>query len=281
MAGDWIKMRVDLYEDPAVTRIAESMGEREEVVVGYLHRVWSYLSRQCHDGTVTGVTLVSLGRLANVPGFPELMCDVGWLIEVKAADSECGLPQIKVPHWDRWLSESAKQRGLAAIRKRKQRHADVTEKSRSLRDKSVTRGEERRGEKNKENAAHSCASPKQASDEPPSAEQSEPSKFRFPLKSKSGNCWTLPQKDFLDYQRIYGDRLDVEDELRRAERWLLDNADRRPANRKGMLTFLTRWLNRSVNFGRNGKSTAEKGSVDYWVKRTEERQRQKMEAGGR
>lgn len=39
MAGDWIPMRLDLYEDPAVTFMAERLGEREEVVVGYLHRV--------------------------------------------------------------------------------------------------------------------------------------------------------------------------------------------------------------------------------------------------
>ena len=57
MAGDWIAMRLDLYEDPAVAYMAERLGEREEVIVGFLHRVWSWASRQCHDGSVTNVTL--------------------------------------------------------------------------------------------------------------------------------------------------------------------------------------------------------------------------------
>jgi len=77
MAGDWIKMRLDLPEDPAVMRMADELGVREEVVVGYLHAFWSWVSRQCNGESVTGVTLLSLGRRLNLHGFPELLCDVG------------------------------------------------------------------------------------------------------------------------------------------------------------------------------------------------------------
>jgi hypothetical protein len=139
-------MRLDLHEDPAVIQMADKMNVREEVVVGYLHRVWSWVSRQCHGESVTNVTvmsrschapvsLASLGRVLKLDGFPEQMASVGWLEEVEGEG-------IRVPHFDRWLSQTAKDRALATLRKRKQRaengHADVTVMSRSKRDKSVT-----------------------------------------------------------------------------------------------------------------------------------------------
>lgn len=144
MAGDWIPMRLDLYEDPAVTYMAERIGQREEVVVGYLHRIWAWASRQCHDGSVTHVTLMSLGRVTSLPDFPQLMADAGWLEHGIDTD---GKPYIRFPNWDRWMGESAKKRILAAKRQAKKRHGEVTKTSRSKRDKSVTTGEERREER--------------------------------------------------------------------------------------------------------------------------------------
>ena len=146
MAGDWIKMRLDLLEDPAVMEMAEAMDVREEVIVGYCHAFWSWVSRQCHAGSVTGVTLVSLGRRLNLPGFPEQLRDVGWLEYDDSGDR----PVITIPKFERHLSQSAKTRANAKDRQRRKRdscHADVTVVSRSERDKSVTREEKRREEK--------------------------------------------------------------------------------------------------------------------------------------
>ena len=139
MAGDWIKIRMDLAEDPAVIRMAEELGVREEVVVGYCHAFWCWVSRQCHDGSVTGVTLVSLGRRLNLPGFPELLVKIGWL----KYDESGELPEIQIPNFERHLSQGSKQRVLAAERKKRSR---VPKVSRSKRDKSVTREEKRREE---------------------------------------------------------------------------------------------------------------------------------------
>jgi hypothetical protein len=139
MAGDWIAMRLDLYEDPAVAFMAERLGEREEVIVGFLHRVWSWASRQCHGGRVTNVTLASLGRVTSLQGFPDLMVESGWL---EHGTDGNGKPYVEFPNWDRWMAESAKKRLLAAKRQSKKRHADVTDSSRCERDKSVTTGEE-------------------------------------------------------------------------------------------------------------------------------------------
>ena len=142
MAADWIKIRLDLAEDPAVIRMADELGVREETIVGYCHAFWSWVSRQCHDGTVTGVTLLSLGRRINLPGFPELLVTVGWL----EYDDSGDLPVIHIPHFERHLSQGGKQRALTAERQRRSRNGDVTKVSRSKRDKSVTREEKRREE---------------------------------------------------------------------------------------------------------------------------------------
>jgi hypothetical protein len=150
MAGDWIPMRLDLAEDPAVMHMAELIGCSENEIVGRLHKVWSWASRQCHDGCVTNVTLVSLGRVTNLTGFPEAMRDAGWLEEAIGAD---GKPSLVFPKWEMWLGQSAKKRLIDAKRQAKHRqsgsHADVTKVSRNDRDKIVTTGEERRGQENK------------------------------------------------------------------------------------------------------------------------------------
>jgi len=141
MAGDWIKMRIDLYEDPAVIEMADRMDEREEHIVGYCHKIWSWVSRQCGDGTATGVALVSLGRVVNLPGFPELMCDVGWL----EYDDSGERPVIKIPKFERHLSQSAKQRAVKTKNKQSER-SRVADVSPSKGDIDATREEKRREE---------------------------------------------------------------------------------------------------------------------------------------
>lgn len=136
MPGDWIKMREDLHEDPAVLQIAQELEVRPETVVGMCHRFWGWVSRQCHDGSVTGVTLVSLGSVIGLSGFPELLVRVGWL---EYDDSDPQSPVIHIPKFERHLSEGAKARALASERQRNaRRHAKNEQTSRSERDEIVT-----------------------------------------------------------------------------------------------------------------------------------------------
>ena len=130
MAGDWIPMRLDLAEDPAVMRMAEMLGMPEPCIVGYLHTIWSWASRQCDAGSVTGVSPKSLGRVTRCETIPDAMVAVGWLEEVEID----GTPSIRFPNWERWLSQSAKSRALTARRMASKRLRDsdaasVTESS--------------------------------------------------------------------------------------------------------------------------------------------------------
>lgn len=141
MAGDWIKMRNDLAEDPAVIGIAARLGMDEFAVVGRLHHLWGWADRQSRDGHAANVTSAWLDRYVQCDGFASAMATVGWLV--------IGEDGITIPKFDRHNGKSAKTRALATGRKQKQREKvtpEVTPMSRSERDESVTREEKRREE---------------------------------------------------------------------------------------------------------------------------------------
>ncbi len=132
MAGDWIKMRHDLGDDPAViTLVALTSCVDAEHVIGKLHKLWSWADRQSRNGHAPGVTAFWLDWFLHCDGFAKVLEKVGWL---RITDKD-----IVIPKFDRHVSKSAKNRALAAQRK-------VTQRSRNDRDKSVTREEKRREE---------------------------------------------------------------------------------------------------------------------------------------
>jgi len=135
MAGDWIKMRCDLADDPAVVGIAGALDIEEDLVVGKLHRLWAWANRQTEDGNAPHVTLSWLDRYISVTGFADAMVNVGWLVVTEGG--------ILIPDFDKHNSKSAKKRAITARRVAKHRvpkcNAD-----------SVTREEKRREEKSTE-----------------------------------------------------------------------------------------------------------------------------------
>jgi hypothetical protein len=154
MAGEWIKMRLDLAEDPAVIAMGGQTGLDEFAVVGRLQNLWSWADRQSRDGHAVGVTEKWIDARLRCDGFAKAMQSVGWLhLTAKG---------IEFPNFDRHNGESAKKRALGTVRKAKQRAGladpdaaesasqmshDVSHKvSRIKRDKSETREEKRREE---------------------------------------------------------------------------------------------------------------------------------------
>jgi len=106
MAGDWIKMRTDLYRDPKVCAIADALmhqhGElaayvnqncqREmtvtrnvmrNVTVGALVSVWGVMrlrgKRINDDLVLKGSTLWIIDDLSELPGFGQALASVGWI----------------------------------------------------------------------------------------------------------------------------------------------------------------------------------------------------------
>ena len=113
MAGDWIKMRVDLHEDEAVFGIANMLKVDRYAVVGMLHRLWSWADAQLTDGHAKSVTTSNLDAIIGVTGFANALLKVGWLTLNNGG--------VSIPKFDRHLSEGAKTRIRAVERKRKQR----------------------------------------------------------------------------------------------------------------------------------------------------------------
>jgi hypothetical protein len=108
MAGDWIMMRLDLRDDPAVIAMSGKLGIPREHVVGCLHAVWSWASAQLRNGDARGVTLAYLDQCTGVTDFGSALLDTGW---IESDDSG-----IRIPLFDRWNSQTAKQRALTSRR---------------------------------------------------------------------------------------------------------------------------------------------------------------------
>jgi hypothetical protein len=77
MAGDWLKARIDLPDDPAVIEIAHQLLSDEYAVVGRLVRIWGWANRQSRDGHAPGVTAAWIDRYVAQPGFAAAMQKVG------------------------------------------------------------------------------------------------------------------------------------------------------------------------------------------------------------
>lgn len=158
MAGDWIKMRVDLFTSPKVVRIASALKVDRLRTVGGLMSAWCLFNVHSEDGFLPDYTKNILDDLVGLIGFAEQMEAVGWL--------ESSPEGLKIPRFDAHNGASAKRRAMDADRKRLGRDenkkqinlhsktADNTKKQNALKvsaskaDKNRTREEKRREELN-------------------------------------------------------------------------------------------------------------------------------------
>lgn len=113
MAGDWIPMRMDLLEDPSVLAIGSTLGIDEYAVVGRLLKLWSWANRHLKNGCAS-VALEWIDRHVGTTGFASAMLNAGWL-RTRSSGS------LEFTNFDRWNSQGAKVRILAAQRMRKAR----------------------------------------------------------------------------------------------------------------------------------------------------------------
>lgn len=145
MAGDWIKVEKSTARKPEVLRLSDLLGIHPDQAFGLCVRFWSWCDDHMTDGHAQSVTNVTLDTAFGHAGFSSALIEVGWLrVRSSAAEGSPGC-SLEVPHFDRHLSESAKNRALSANRKQKQRGKidgeAVSKMSRSQRDKSGTREE--------------------------------------------------------------------------------------------------------------------------------------------
>jgi hypothetical protein len=137
MAGEWMKVELDLPGKPEVLMVAGMLGITADAVVGKLIKVWGWASRNCNGDGVTHVTVLPfLNELACANEFTNALEKCGWL----RVENDV----VTFVNFNRHMSQTAKERALTNMRvSRHRRNAHVTEKKRSHRYKNVTREEKK------------------------------------------------------------------------------------------------------------------------------------------
>lgn len=133
MAGDWIKMRVDLASSPKVVRIASALCADRLRVIGGLHAVWSLFDAHSSDGVLDGYTTDAMDELIGFRGFAAAMVSVGWLLD----DGDA----LRATRFDEHNGQSAKRRAMETERKRNERNVSASDA-----DEKRSREEKRREE---------------------------------------------------------------------------------------------------------------------------------------
>jgi hypothetical protein len=108
MAGDWIKMRSNLWDDPRVSKLCDLLECGEAQIVGALYWLWSTADQHTEDGVLQGMSLRQIDRKTGVPGFAQGLIDIGWLSE--HADG------LEVARFEEHNGTTAKKRAVTAKR---------------------------------------------------------------------------------------------------------------------------------------------------------------------
>lgn len=126
MAGDWIKMRGNLWDDPRVARLCDMTGEGEAAVIGGLYWLWAAADQHTEDGFMPGLTLRQIDRKTGVKGLGDALVAIGWV-----ADQPDG---IRIINFTEHNGSSAKRRATDAQRKANVRNVSASDADNSRTD---------------------------------------------------------------------------------------------------------------------------------------------------
>jgi hypothetical protein len=225
MAGDWIKMRVDLPSDPAVVRIRRSTGLDADSVVGKLHRLWAWADTHTDDGTAVGLDAEWIDELAGAKGFADAMQAAGWL--------EIDDGWVRFMNFDRHNGRPAKSRALAKTRMLRSRCGDSA---------TQAQPEKRREEKRRD--TEEPAAQDATSDPPQRRKRSQPA-ASISWTAESG--WTgITDADRSEWRQAFPGAV-IEQELAKSTAWLRANPTK--AGKRNWRGFLVRWLSRCQDRG--------------------------------
>ena len=146
MAGDWIKMRSNLWDDPRVSRLCDLTDQGEATVIGGLYWLWAAADQHTETGVMTGLSLRQIDRKTGIAGFGQSLCDIGWIAECEGG--------VCIVNFEEHNGASAKRRTLEAKRKADARKASArnadNKETETGRDAELEKEKERELEKEKE-----------------------------------------------------------------------------------------------------------------------------------
>lgn len=108
MAGEWVKMRTNLWDDPRVSKLCDATGQSEATVIGGLYWLWTAADEHTEDGFMPGLSINAIDRKTGVRGLGAGLAAVGWI-----ADAEEG---ITISRFTEHNGKSAKTRAQTAKR---------------------------------------------------------------------------------------------------------------------------------------------------------------------
>ncbi|VWD20556.1 hypothetical protein [Burkholderia contaminans] len=119
MAGDWIKMRTNLWDDPRISNLCDLTGCSEAAVIGGLYWLWATADDHSADGEMYGLTMAAIARKTGVPNLGTALRDIGWIEEIEGG--------IRLIRFNEHNGTSAKKRAQTGKRVATHRsNADVT-----------------------------------------------------------------------------------------------------------------------------------------------------------
>lgn len=226
----WIKIRTNLIDHPKVVRIVSALCPQhvrnmsaDVCILGALVRVWSIADQHADGDLLPGMTLEALDSKLSLPGFAQLMVDVGWMrVEPEG---------LYLVNYQEHNGTNAKRRASEAMRKFNVRNMSAScpqhVRIDADQEKEKKRIKKKKKKKKKEEA------------EPPTSDQIE---FEFPCDGEP-NSWALTKRMVARWSELLP-KLDILSECRKALAWVEAN----PGNRKtasGMGRFLNGWLTRA------------------------------------
>lgn len=108
MAGDWIKMRGNLWDDPRVAKLADLTDSNEAMVIGALYWLWATADQHTEDGLMPDLSERAIDRKTGLQGFASALISIGWM--AKHGDG------VQIIDFEKHNGTSAKKRCQTARR---------------------------------------------------------------------------------------------------------------------------------------------------------------------
>jgi hypothetical protein len=79
VAGEWIKVRTNLWDDPRITQLCDLTGSAEATVIGGLYWLWATADEHTESGHMPGLSIAAIDRKTGVKGLGHALLTVGWI----------------------------------------------------------------------------------------------------------------------------------------------------------------------------------------------------------
>lgn len=113
MAGEWMKMRTNLWDDPRVSKMCDLTDQPVGMIIGGLYWLWATADEHSDDGFLNGLSVTAIDRKTGIKGFGAAIVAVGWLEE--------GPTGVSLVRFDEHNGATAKARAMTAKRVAKHR----------------------------------------------------------------------------------------------------------------------------------------------------------------